>query len=57
MFEGRKILDGRLGTLSGLYVCEDTGIGASFGRLVPLGSVGSPVVAMLVMHAVYVAVQ
>ena len=24
MFRGRQILDGRLGTLSGLYVCEDT---------------------------------
>ena len=49
---GRQGLDGRLATLIGLYVREDSCIGSSFGRLVPLGSVGSPVVAMLSMQAV-----
>ena len=57
MFAGRQILDGHLVTLINLYICEDSSIRSSFGRLVPLGSVGSPVVAMSVMHAVQVAVQ
>ena len=34
-------------TITGLNVCVDTSIGSSFGRLVPLGSVGSPTVAMM----------
>ena len=33
--------------MTGLNVCADTSIGSLFGRLVPLGSVGSPVVAIL----------
>ena len=33
--------------ITGLNVCVDTSIGSSFGRLVPLGSVGSPTVAMM----------
>ena len=46
---GRQTSDGRLITLRGLYICEDSSIGPSFGHLVPLGSVGSPVVAMVVV--------
>ena len=33
--------------ITGLNVCADTSIKSLFGRLVPLGSVGSPVVAIL----------
>ena len=34
-------------TIIGLNICVDTSIGSLFGRLVPLGSVGSPTVAMM----------
>ena len=33
--------------ITGLNICIDTSIGSLFGRLVSLGSVGSPVVAIL----------
>ena len=33
--------------MTGLNICVDTSIGSLFRRLVPLGSVGSPVVAIL----------
>ena len=49
---GRQGLDGCLVILIGLYIRKDSCIGFLFGRLVPLGSVGSPVVAMLSMQAV-----
>ena len=52
IYGGRQGLDGRLATLIGLYVRKDSCIGSSFGHLVPLGSVGSPVVAMLSMQVV-----
>ena len=44
--EGRQTFKGRSITVTGLNVCVDTSIGSSSGRLVPLESVGSPVVAM-----------
>ena len=44
--EGRQTFEGRSITIIGLNVCADTSIGSSFGRLVPLGSVGSPIVAI-----------
>ena len=47
MSEGKHTLQGRSMAMTGLNVCADTSIGSSFGRLVPLGSVGSPVVAMM----------
>ena len=49
---GRQGSDGHLITLIGLYVRKDSCIRSLFGRLVPLGSVGSPVVAMLSIQAV-----
>ena len=33
--------------ITSLNICVDTSIGSLFGHLVPLGSVGSPVVAIL----------
>ena len=46
---GRQGLDRHLITLSGLYIREDSCIRFLFGRLVPLGSIESPVVAILSM--------
>ena len=54
IYGGKQGLDGRLATLIDLYVREDSYIRSLFGRLVLLGSVGSPVVAMLSMQAVNV---
>ena len=44
---GRYTLQGRSMTITNLNVCIDTSIGFLFGRLVPLGLVGSPIVAMI----------
>ena len=44
---GRHTLQGRSMTITDLNVCVDTSIGSLFGRLVPLGSVGSPIVAII----------
>ena len=43
---GRLGLEGRSVTMTGSNVCADSSIGSSFGRLVPSGSVESPIVAM-----------
>ena len=44
---GRHTLQGRSMTITDLNIYIDTSIGSLFGRLVPLGSVGSPTVAMM----------
>ena len=44
---GRHTLQGRSMTITSLNIYVDTSIGSSFGRLVPLGSVGSPTVAIM----------
>ena len=45
---GRYTLQERFMTITSLNVCIDTSIRSLFGRLVPLGSVGSPTV--VIMH-------
>ena len=44
---GRHILQGRSMTITNLNICVDTSIRSLFGRLVLLGSVGSPTVAIM----------
>ena len=44
---GRHTLQGRSMTITNLNVYVDTSIGSLFGRLVPLGSVGSPTLAIM----------
>ena len=45
--EGRHTLQEHFMTITNLNICVDTSIGSLFGRLVPLGSVESPTVAMM----------
>ena len=46
IFAGRLGLEGCSVTMTGSNVCADSSIGSLFGRLVPSGSVESPIVAM-----------
>ena len=46
MFKGRQTLQGCSVIITDLNVCVDSYIESLFGRLVPLGSVESPVVAI-----------
>ena len=52
----RYILGGRSATITELNICIDTSIGSLFGRLVPLGSVESLIVAMISYNTVVNAV-
>ena len=44
---GRQRFEGRSAMTTGLNVWAHACIGSSFGRLVPLGSVGSPIIAII----------